>query len=241
VNVGGEYWGELYLRSTRPFLSEETAAREVAYLERAFAGVPGPLLDVGCGEGRHAGPLGRSRGDVLGLDIDRLSLASRRPGFTAVRGDFRALPFGRSSLGGAYAWYSTLFIGSDEQNARVLSEVARALRPKGRLVLHTVPYERLAAQPTARFERTLPDGSHLAEASAFDPVTGVDRGERRLALPDGRVLCGTYSIRYYPRPELLSLLRAMGLAVLWEHGDLDGAHASPTSTDLIIGAERKDA
>ena len=39
------FFGELYLRSTRPFLSPETTAREVAYLERGFAGLtacPGP-------------------------------------------------------------------------------------------------------------------------------------------------------------------------------------------------------
>src|SRR4051794_25984531 len=107
------FFGELYLRSTQPFLSPEITAREVAYLERAFSGLtlPGPVADLGCGHGRHAAPLNTSgslKGRVVGLELDPYSLAHRLPGFPAVQGDLRALPFESHSLAGAYAWYSTL-------------------------------------------------------------------------------------------------------------------------------------
>jgi SAM-dependent methyltransferase len=236
------FFGELYLRSTRPFLSPEVTTREVAYLERCFSGLtlPGPVVDLGCGHGRHAAPLNTSgalAGRVVGLELDPYSLAHRAPGFPAVRGDLRALPFQTGSLAGAYAWYSTLFAFSDVEHRVILQEVTRCLRPGALLVFQTVPYERLSKQPSAAFQHTLPDGSLLEEQSHFDPDTGRDHGRRRLTLPDGRVLSGVYAIRYYPLADLIQLLESTGLSVKWTHGSLEGEPLSSASTDLIVGAE----
>jgi SAM-dependent methyltransferase len=236
------FFGELYLRSTRPLLSPEITAREVAYLQRCFTGLAprGPVVDLGCGHGRHAAPLNTSgplAGRVVGLELDRYSLAQRLPGFPAVRGDLRALPFQRGSLAGAYAWYSTLFAFSETEHRVILREIARCLQPGALLVFQTVPYERLSEQPAAAFQHTLPDGTVLEEQSRFDPETGIDHGQRRLTFPDGRVLSGVYTIRYYPLAELTQLLEATGLSTKWMHGSLEGEPLSSTSTDLIVGAE----
>jgi SAM-dependent methyltransferase len=236
------FFGELYLRSTRPLLSPEVTAREVAYLERCFSGLtlPGPVVDLGCGHGRHAAPLNTSgplAGRVIGLELDPYSLSHRLPGFPAVHGDFRALPFEAHSLAGAYAWYSTLFASTETEHRVILREVARCLRPGALLVLQTVPYERLCEQPGAAFQHTLPDGSRLEEESRFDPDSGWDHGRRRLTLPDGRMLSGVYSIRYYPLAELSQLLESTGLSPRWVHGSLEGEPLSSASTDLIVGAE----
>lgn len=236
------FFGELYLRSTRPLLSPEITAREVAYLQRCFTGLArtGPVVDLGCGHGRHAAPLNTSgplAGRVVGLELDQYSLSHRLPGFPAVRGDLRALPFQPRSLAGAYAWYSTLFAFSEAEHRVILKEVARCLKPGALLVFQTAPYERLLEQPAAVFQHTLPDGSALEEQSRFDPGTGVDHGQRRLTLPDGRVLSGVYTIRYYPLAELTQLLESTGLSTKWVHGSLEGEPLSSTSTDLIVGAE----
>lgn len=237
----GDFFGELYLRSTLPYLSEAVTAREGEYLSRAFADVEGPVVDLGCGHGRHAARLntdGALAGRVVGLELDPLSLRLRRPGFPAVRGDLRALPFQDASLGGAYAWYSTLFAFTDAEHVQVLREVARALRPGGRLVFQTVPYERLAGSPGASFRERLPDGSLLEEESRFDATRGRDVGQRQLTLPDGRVLRAAYSLRYYPLAELKGLLESTGFSVAWVHGGLDCGPMTPESTDLIVGAGR---
>ncbi|HEX8435627.1 class I SAM-dependent methyltransferase [Archangium sp.] len=236
------FFGELYLRSTLPFLSEDTTAKEVAYLAGSFEDlqVPGPVVDLGCGHGRHAARLnaaGPLAGRVVGLELDALSLQERLPGFPAVRADLRSLPFRTGSLAGAYAWYSTLFVFSDEEHVTVLRDVARCLKPGGRLVLHSVPYDRLASQPEASFSTRLPDGSLLEEESRFDAVRGRDEGHRRLTRPDGRVLSGRYAIRYYPLADLTQLLEFTGFSMRWVHGGLEGEPPSGASTDLIVGAE----
>ncbi|OJH41766.1 class I SAM-dependent methyltransferase [Cystobacter ferrugineus] len=240
------FFGELYLRSTLPFLSAETTEREVAYLERAFQSLalPGPIVDLGCGHGRHAAPLntrGALAGRILGLELDALSLRERLPGFPVVRADLRSLPFRPGSLAGAYAWYSTLFVFSDEEHVALLREVARGLRPGGLLVLHTVPRGRLESAPQASFSGRLPDGSLLEEQSRFDAVRGRDEATRRLTLPDGRVLSGRYAIRYYRLEELTQLLESTGFSVDWVHGGLEGEPPSESSVDLIVGARVRPA
>ncbi|MFP2960347.1 class I SAM-dependent methyltransferase [Myxococcus sp. 1LA] len=238
------FFGELYLRSTLPFLSEAVTAREVAYLGRAFADLTGsaPVVDLGCGHGRHAARLnaeGPLAGRVIGLELDALSLSMRRPGFPAVQGDLRALPFREASLAGAYAWYSTLAAFTDAEHVHILREVARVLRPGGRWVFQTVPYERLAASPQAAFRETLPDGSVLEEESHFDASTGRDEGQRTLTFPEGRCLRASYSLRYYPLADWVRLLESTGFSVVWVHGGLAGEPLDAHSTDLIVGAERR--
>ena len=243
--MSGGFFGELYLRSTLPFLSPEVTAREVRCLATLFGAhrAPGPILDLGCGHGRHAPALARSLGRaVIGVERDPASLSLRAEPFPALRADFRALPVRTGTAGGAFAWYSTLFtLESEEAHRALLAEISRALRPGALLVIHSVPFERLASRPTARFETVLPDGSHLEEESAFDPATGTDRGRRRLALPGGRVLSGTYTIRYYRLKELEDLLEVAGVHPVLAWGGLEGEPPAPGATDLIVGAIRRDA
>ncbi|MET0403115.1 MAG: class I SAM-dependent methyltransferase, partial [Cystobacter sp.] len=199
----------------------------MAYLARAFQAhaPPGPLVDLGCGHGRHASPLnthGALRGRVLGLELDSLSLRERLPGFPAVRGDLRSLPFRTASLAGAYAWYSTLFVFSDAEHEALLREVARCLRPGGLLVLHTQPRERMASSPEASFSGELPGVGFLEEHSRFDAARGRDESTRTLTLPEGRVLSGRFVIRYYGIDELTQLLESTGFSVRWVHGNLEG-------------------
>jgi SAM-dependent methyltransferase len=233
-----DFFGELYLRSTRPFLDPERTRREVAYLRRVFdSGPGGPILDVGCGHGRHAGKLAETGLRVVGLEQDPLSLAEREPGFVPVRGDFRQPPF-RAVFAGAYAWYSTLFDEDHLRNQRALAAAGACLVPGGQLLIHTVPRRWLTDNPRASFHRALPDGALLEEESTFEPATGCDRGRRTLRLPDGRVLQGGYCIRYYEPAELEPMAAAAGLRIAWVHGNLDGHPLEALSSVIVVGFVR---
>lgn len=236
----GPFFGELYYRSTLPFFDSATTSAEVGYLENVFARRPGALLDLGCGHGRHASVLAqRSSRTVIGVDFDPLALGEALPGFLRVRGDLLALPFRDDSVGDAYAWYSTLFGMARELHVPMLKQVHRVLAPDARLVLQTIPVERLLDQPTATYDGELPDGSVLHEESRFDQKTFTDHGFRRLHMLDGRVLSAPYAIAYYPADELVQLLESTGFSVEWVHGALDASPLSPTSRDLILGAKKR--
>lgn len=231
------FFGELYLRSTRPLLDAPRTLAEVEYLA-ACVGNVGRVLDLGCGHGRHAAALAARRVPVVGVERDERSLAEREGPFLAVRGDLRELPFAPGCFGGAFAWYSTLFIFEDAVNQSVLQGIHRVMKPGGVLVVHTVPYEHLVQSPGARFERTLPDGSRLEEESAFDPGTGRDTARRTLTEPGGRTLSATYFVRYYPRAQLVQLFESSGFSIRWLHGSARGEPLSDDSRELILGATR---
>lgn len=233
------FFGELYLRTTKPFISQQVTDAEGAYLRQVFAehAPMGPLLDLGCGHGRHLAQLTGAR-PLFGLDRDPLSLAEAKGHTPVVRGDFFSLPFKAESLAGAWAWYNSVCTFEDGDFNQLLREAWRCLKPKGLLVTHTSPREKIASQPDAHAEHRLPDGSQLVEDAHYDTATGRDLARRQLTLPDGRVMAADFFIRYYSLPELLRVLEAVGFRPLFAHGGIGFEAASPEAEDLIVGVSR---
>jgi len=215
---GATFFGELYRASTLPWLSSARTAAEVLALGRLLKDAPGPTtLDLGCGHGRHAVPLAKAGRRMVGLDLDEGALglaatSARSVGaaLSLVRGDLLALPFRDGSFHAAYAWYSSLFLWSDERHAALLASIARCLAPGGLFVHQSVDPEVLDASLRGEVKVTLVTGDQLTERSSFDRATRRDEGHRVLVRRDGRVLEGGFSIRYYDREELTRLLAAAG-------------------------------
>ena len=92
--------------STRPFYDWENARtlgrRDVPFWRTVAAGAGGTTLELGCGTGRIAMPLGRAGVSLVGIDRSDAMLARARRRVararlngrvSLVRGDIRALPF----------------------------------------------------------------------------------------------------------------------------------------------------
>jgi SAM-dependent methyltransferase len=103
------------------------------------AGIPleQPILDLGCGDGAFANVLckltGRSVLD-LGIDLDKRSIArARRRGIygAVVNGDIRYLPVGDACCATVF---SNGVLHEVEDPYAVASEIARVLKPGGRLL-----------------------------------------------------------------------------------------------------------
>jgi SAM-dependent methyltransferase len=107
---------------------------DLALVDRYLGGLPGPLLDLGCGPGHLTGFL-HSRGrDVTGVDLVPEFVAHARaahPGVPFEQGSLLELDRPDASVVGVLAWFSLIHL--DDLDAG-LAEVARLLLPGGTLV-----------------------------------------------------------------------------------------------------------
>lgn len=233
MSVEKDFFGELYLRSTRPFLSAEVTQSEADFLRAQLP--EGRLLDLGCGHGRH---LAHVR--AFGVDGDPPSLVDARRHAPVARADLRRLPFRDRAFDGVWCWYNTLGTFEDDQVPLILAEVARCTRPRGRLVIQGTNIARSRAQPHASYDGPIGQGDHLREWAEFDFVKKRDQIRRELRTDDGRLLEADFFIRYYEVDEWRRALAAVGFEVAWSMGGLDGAPVDDASNDVIIGAERRE-
>jgi SAM-dependent methyltransferase len=86
----------------------------------------GPILDLGCGEGRL------SERATLGIDASADLLATARDRLQVVRGDVGDLPFGEATLDGAFA---VLVLEHLPEPESFFAETARVVRPDGWLAV----------------------------------------------------------------------------------------------------------
>lgn len=227
------FFGELYLRSTRPFLSLDVTRAEALFL-RTNLPTEGRLLDFGCGHGRHLAEIPRA----MGVDRDSISLVEARRHAPVARADLRALPFRDAAFAGGWCWYNSMGTFEDDQVPLMLRELARVVRPGGVIVIHGSNRARAQAQPEAGFDGPIGQGDHLYETALFNPEKRRDEITRKLTLEGGRVLEASFFIRYYDLDEWRGLLAEAGFKLGWAVGGLDGAALDELSTDVIVGAER---
>jgi SAM-dependent methyltransferase len=172
------------------------------------------LLDLACGQGRHARLLAGRVGCCVGLERSAQALrgAAAEPSQVRwLRADLRWPPLRDGSFDAVLSWYASLFMWDDAGNAAALVGLARLLRPGGRLLVQHANPLALALAPVASATRRLADGSRVEERSEFDAVRGVDRMRRRLVEPGGATLEAVAELRYYRPPEWEPLARRAGL------------------------------
>ena len=139
---------------------------------------PEHVLDVGCGTGEFAARVQRE----TGADVQAVDLSPRMVALTAARGvpahpaDVQSLPFGDGTFDVAVANWVLYHV---EDLERGLSELARVLRPGGRLVAGTQARGHLLNVWELLGDSWQPE-------LAFDDVSGADALARHFASVDAR-------------------------------------------------------
>lgn len=237
-----------YLLEYEPIFDLERDRREVARLLDILAlPVGSRVLDVPCGQGRHAHLLAEAGLDVTGLDYSaHLLKAARRRGtgktLRYVRGDMRALPDDWSGRFDAVVnlFTSFGFFLDPADDVRVIREFARVLAPGGMLVWHGGSRDGVMARFLDRDWWRTRDGMLIGHEREFDPVSGVltvraswhgrkDAGERE------------HRIRLYTATRLAELCADAGLVV---HESFDGWSPRPltrTSSEMLLVARKEEA
>ena len=209
-----------YLLEYQPIFDLARDRHEVARLIELL-GLPAGarILDVPCGQGRHAHLLAEAGFDVDGFDLssellDRAKARGTGRTLRYTRGDMRKLPARWTSRFDAVVNLFTSFgfflLPSDDE--RVVAEWARVLEPGGTLVWHGGNRDGVMRRFLAR-DWWLADGdTMIGHERAFDALSGVLtvrstwRGPRTSGEREHR-------IRLYSATHLAAMLARHGLVV----------------------------
>ncbi len=199
-----------------------------------------PILDIGCGTGRHAIELARRGFKVTGIDLSLSQIERARQKAAAAGmvvdfrvGDARALPFNQE-FGLAILICEGAFplMETDEMNFAILGGAARSLRPGGKLIMTTLnglfPLHRSVGQ----FENeNLSEGA--SEGHDFDLMTFRMRSKIKTHDHQGRPLEIDCDERWYIPSELTWLLKQAGFSAVEIFGAKLGAfsRADPLTPD----------
>lgn len=237
-----EYYGEDYLRLYQ--YPDERTNPEVEFVAGVLAEriAPGGLvLDLACGHGRHAIPLAARGYRIVGLDYQLHLLQKAKEtaggGVFFVRGDMRRLPF-PETFDAVVNLFTAFGYFSDEENAGILREIARVLRPGGWLVLDVANRDALIRTAQPRSWKRLPDGSLLISEWTWDVATGRYT-HWQLLLGERERRSFTHSVRVYTCTELTALLRDAGFTVVARHGGFNGEALALDAPRLITIARKQ--
>jgi SAM-dependent methyltransferase len=155
--------------------------------------VAGPVLDVGCGPGRHLHALAARGVFALGVDLSAVAveLATGRGGRAIVASIFDELP-------GGGTWRSALLldgnIGIGGTPARLLTRIGALLAADGELLVELEPPGTPTGSTLARIETrqrvsswfrwarvSMGDLDHVARSGGFDVGRGWSSGDRWFA------------------------------------------------------------
>jgi SAM-dependent methyltransferase len=242
-----DMFDEDYLR-TLPFLTPQATQAEAEFVINAMNLAPGAqVLDLGCGYGRHAMELAARGFHVVGLDLSTPLLVrggeeAHRRGLTInfVRGDMRELDF-ENQFDGVYCLFSTFGYFDDETNKKTLQNVARALKPNGKVLVEILNRDYVIADlPTRVWWEG--DGCVVLEEVELNYFSSRIQVNRSVVFDDGRQLEQEISVRAYSLHEVGKLMHAAGFRVLEVSGgyQMRGRFFGNQSRHIIVLAERKE-
>ena len=223
--AGNEWWESYfdahYLLEYEPLFTLERDRSEAARVIDLL-GLPAGsrVLDVPCGQGRHAHLLAEAGFNVDGLDYSEhlLKIARKRgtgPHLRYTRGDMRRMTSRWSARFDAVLnlFTSFGFFTDPSDDAKVIAEFARVLKPGGILIWHGGSRDGVMSRFLARDWWATKDGTMIAHERSFDPLSGVLTIESTWRGMSRKLGRRTHRIRLYTATRLAEVCAAHGLIV----------------------------
>lgn len=235
----GDYYELVYAHRTI-----ETAAPEANFAARALSVCRNDrVLDLCCGTGRHLHHLATVAGYSVGLDYSPALLARAHGTLGTrvqlVRADMRHVPF-RNAFDVVASFFTSFgYFLNEQENQRALTEIARALRSRGRFFIDHVNPTHLHATLVPLSEREF-RGHVIREHRWIDQQRSRINKTVHVFRDGARVHHSEESVRLYARQELAGELAESGLCVDAVYGDYDGSpYAESTSARMLFVGHRE--
>lgn len=224
-------------------LTDELSDHQVAAMVELLAlDRPMRILDLGCGHGRHANRLAALGHQVTGFDrsVDFLELARRQAQALGLSvdyclGDMRSLDYNQV-FDRALMMFTVFGYFDDRENLMVLRNIARLLKPGGRL-LFDIQNRDVFLVGYRQDHVTEKEGNLMIDRHSFDMLSGR-LYNRRIVIRDGVRKDKPFFIRLYNATEIRDLLHQAGLELEQIYSGWDAQPLSTESRRMIIIARK---
>ena len=233
------WFGPSYLALYDATLAERTPI-EIDRLEALLQlRPPQRILDLPCGQGRHAIELARRGYEVTGMDISpfliEVARERARTGGVQVRwliGDMREpIPDMKFDLV-LNLFTSFGYFAKDDDDRQVLAAAASMLTPGGRFILEVINGERVMANFEERGWFTVGPAA-VMEARRLDRPTQRMVVERTVSTPPD-LETSVHTLRLYTGPQLEAAMRQAGFRRVELHGDWSGESLQRDRSIVIV-------
>jgi len=236
-----DFFDEFYLRSYKNIVNKKRTLKEVNFVEKTLKLQKGArILDLCCGNGRHAIELAK-RGYVVtaqDLNKDFLKLAAREAKKENVQirfvcKDMRDIPF-QNEFGAIFNIFTSFgYLESSEEDFKVIQQVAKALKTGGKFLLDIRNRDWILANFQYKDWRIV-DGLIVLEERYFDSFSGKVITQV-IYIEKGKIKKTTeHSARLYNLPEINEMLKKVGLEIQKVYGGLDFEEYTAKSQRMII-------
>jgi len=235
-------WNENYALSELP--DDDETEEEVDFIDSILDLKDGStILDLCCGQGRHALKLAETDYYVIGLDFSSVLLDiandSSLSNLWFIEGDMRNIPLQKNSCDAVINMFTSFGFFDDKDNLQVLKSASSVLKRKGKLLLdYWNPYSAVQLDGTKNWWWVNNKILSLAEAK-FDFSSGRLQDHRTIIdFEKASMVNSVRDIKFYTLPELESMLNSAGLSVIEVYGDIDERDYDSNSRRLITLSEK---
>ncbi|MBX7083991.1 MAG: methyltransferase domain-containing protein [Nannocystaceae bacterium] len=241
-SVFAEHYGAL----ARPHADRIAQAEAAFAMEIAGLVAGSTAIDVGCGDGRHAGALSDAGVRMVGLDVSAAQLRAAAdsvgpslPNMRWVHGDVRDRVV-TDTFDAVLCLGTTVGYYDEPQNRRVIEGLRDLCRVGGRVVIHVINRDYAVPRLPARTWWQGQGCVVLDEVDFLDRTSRINV-RRTIVFEDARQFEHGYAVRAYSLHELVGSCEAVGLAVVEVSGSRHtrGRFFGATSPDIWLVCERR--
>ncbi|RPI17629.1 MAG: class I SAM-dependent methyltransferase [Ignavibacteriae bacterium] len=238
-------FSEAYLKIFQGKLKAKSTEIESDFVQKTLGlEVDSKILDLACGHGRITIELAKRGFNMTGLDLTKyfLNIAQTDAeieglNISWVNSDMRKIPF-ENEFDAVINMFSAFgYLENDEEDEKVIKEVYKSLKPKGKFLIETNNSLRIIKNYSFESKQDI-EGGYVVTKRTFDYLRNRHREDYKIYMNDE--LFREYSIefRFYMITELKSMLERNGFNVIKVYGNFDFQELTFDSPRNIILAEK---
>jgi SAM-dependent methyltransferase len=233
-----KWFGKEYIL-VYPHRNESEAKQQVDFLLNHISiSKNAKILDLCCGNGRHAIELKKLGYDVLGvdlsselLDIARSKASESNLDLKLYRCDMREIPYENEFDLVVQFFTSFGYFDTDAENQKVLFAISKALKENGQFMIDYMNPDYVMDNLVEKDEKQVSDDIKLIQERW---VENSRVNKKITMIKNGETSFYNESVRMYSLQEIKCMLNQAGLMLNKTYGNFDGSEYNKDSMRMIL-------